>query len=80
MEENKMVEVTPQEATVVEEKDGIVKKAGKWIKKNGLKVITVGAVGAIGYLLGVRTGSNANDCDTCEVVIDADEYFVEDAE
>ena len=74
--ENNEVVAIPEE-----KKDGIVKRTGKWIKKNGLKVVALGAVGLVGYLFGKHASGNSEDCNCDESdVIEAEDYTVEDAE
>ena len=86
MKEIKNTEIVAEETEVIavpeEQKEGIVKKAGKWIKKNGLKVVAVGAVGVVSFLLGAHASGKSNGggyCEDCDV-IEADDFTVEDAE
>lgn len=88
MNENKKVEIIVEnqseveEAIVEEPKEGFVKKAGKWIKNNGLKVLAVGAVGVISFLAGAHVAGKSDDCD-CEDgddTIEAEAYVVEDTD
>lgn len=86
MDENKKVEVIVAEEnevqTVVEEKkSSFVKKTGKWIKDNGLKVLAVGAGVVVGFLVGSQVAGKSNDCeyvDCDDDTIDADAYVVEE--
>lgn len=86
MENKNNVEVIAEqneEIAVSEKKEGIVKKAGKWIKANGLKVVAVGAAGVVGFLAGAYVTGKSEDCESedCDCdVIDSDDFTVEDAE
>ena len=88
MDENKKVEVIVAEqneenAIVEEKKVGFVKKTGKWIKDNGLKVLAVGAVGVVSFLVGAHVAGKSEDCeyeDCDDDTIEADAYVVEETE
>lgn len=77
-----VAEESKEVAVVEEQKEGFVKKAGKWIKKNGLKAVAVGAVGVVGFLLGAHSIGKSDDSEYAEDsdVIDVDDYSIEDAE
>lgn len=69
VEEVKEVATTPNGNTVeVIEKETFVKKAGRFIKKHGKKILVVAGIataGAVGYVLGDHHGnSNEGSCDT----------------
>ena len=90
MKEINNVEVITEEnneITVTEEKkEGKLAKVGNWVKKNGLKtaikVVGVGAVGVACYLFGAHSNEKSEGGDYAEDfdVVDAEDYFVEDAE
>ena len=88
MTENKNTEVIVaeenNEVTVTEvKKESKLKKAGEWVKKNGLKVITVGAAVGAGFLLGAHASGKSGDNNIVDDgdVIEADDYVVlEDTE
>ena len=84
MTENKnIVEVVEQnnEVAVTEEKkEGIVKKAGKFVKANWKKGVTLAVVGVGGFLLGAHAAGKSEGCDAddCEVIEADDLTVVED--
>lgn len=85
MNEIKNVEVIAEETNEVtipeEKKEGIVKKAGKFVKTNWKKGLTLVAVGVGGFLLGAHTTCKTDEgnVEACDV-IEADDYVVEDVE
>lgn len=86
MEENKNTKVIDAEqgentAIVKEGAVDFVKKAGKWIKDNGLKVLAVGAVGVISFLAGAHVAGKSDHCcnDDCDDdTIEVDSYVIDD--
>ena len=83
MKEVKNVEVVAEENTeaiaTTEEKVGIVKKVGKFVKANWKKGVVLVAVGVGSYLLGARAAKSGDDDVEEFDVIDTDDYVIEDA-